>query len=92
MSYLTQAAIAQNQTLTQRVAQCAAQQEIPNPDGWTQENRRVWASSPGWDTAWESALETNKNQPNYDPGADEAVVTDQMILSEVQAIKPPAVP
>jgi len=92
MSYLTQAAMAQNATLTQRVAQCAAQQGIANPDSWTQENRREWAAAPGWDAAWESGLETNKKQTGYDPGADEACITDQMILSWVQANKPPVTP
>jgi hypothetical protein len=88
MTYLGQSAIAGNQSMAARVAQCAAQQEIPNPDQWTSVNRRTWAASPGWDDAWASALASHEDNPSYDPGADEAVITDAMILSEVQAIMP----
>ncbi|HEY1249534.1 MAG TPA: hypothetical protein VGE97_11140 [Nitrososphaera sp.] len=86
MSYLEQSAIAENPSMSKRVAQCAAQQHAENPDQWTAEHRRHWAASPGWDTAWASALAANPNNPSYDPGADEAVITDQMILSEVQSL------
>jgi len=95
MSYLTQAAISQNTFLFNRVAQCAAQQEVPQPDQWTNDNRRAWAASPGWDAAWESAMAAHPpaTEPDYDPGKDEAVITDAMILSEVQALyTPPAAP
>lgn len=86
MSYLGQAAIASNQSMMERVAQCAAQQAIPDPDVWTSQNRREWAASPGWDAAWASALASQEDAPTYDPGADEAVITDQMILSQIQAM------
>jgi hypothetical protein len=89
MTYLGQSAIAGNQSMFARVAQCAAQQDIPNPDQWTSENRRTWAASPGWDDAWASALASHEDNPSYDPGADEAVITDAMILSEVQSLAPP---
>jgi hypothetical protein len=92
MSYLTQAKIAQNAAMLNRVTQCAAQQEIPEPDLWASNNRHIWAASPGWDGSWESALASHEGNPSYDPGSDEAVITDQMILSEVQALKPPAQP
>lgn len=92
MSYLDQSAIAANAAMNTRVAQCAAQQEIAEPDMWTSTNRRNWASSPGWDAAWASALASHAGNPSYDPGIDEAVITDQMILSEVQALKPPPPP
>lgn len=86
MSYLDQAAIADNVSMTKRVAQCAAQQQIANPDDWTNVHRRNWAASPGWDEAWASALASHEDNPTYDPGADESVITDAMILSEVQAL------
>ena len=85
MSYLTQAHIAGNSAMYERVAQCAATEGFADPSGWASANARTWAASPGWDTAWESALVAHP-QPDYDPGADEAVITDGMILSEVQAI------
>lgn len=94
MSYLDQAEVAGNSSMFARVAQCAAQQSIPDPDGWTHLNRRAWAASPGWDDAWASAQAShppdpaNPDAPMYDPGADEAVITDNMILSTVQALHP----
>ena len=93
MSYLDQSAIANNGAMNERVAQAAAEQEKPNPDTWTHDNRRTWAAAPGWDDAWASALASHPppapGEPftgNYDPGADEAVITDEMILSQVQAM------
>lgn len=90
MTYLAQAAVADNQTMQQRVAQCAAEQAVnvppQSPDQWAYENRRTWAAAPGWDAAWESALASHPGNDTYDPGHDEAVITDQMILSQVQAM------
>lgn len=89
MSYSSQALMADDPYLKVRVAQCAAQEGCAteagiDPDLWTYEWRRVWASSPGWDVAWESALAADI--PN--PGADAGVITDGMILTQVQAMKP----
>lgn len=89
MSYLDQAAIADNASMMKRVAQCAAQEGVPNPDDWTNVNRRVWAASPGWDAAWASAMASHEGNPSYDAGADEAVITDPMILSTVQGMVTP---
>lgn len=93
MSYLNQSAIAANSYMAERVSQCAAQQGEPEPDTWTYENRREWAAAPGWDAAWASAEASHPppdppdpSVPNYDPGKDEAVITDAMILSQVQAM------
>jgi hypothetical protein len=87
MSYLTQGEIAANQSMTTRVAQCAAQQQVNvDPDRWTADYRRTWAAAPGWDEAWESSQASHPDDPNYDPGADEAVITDAQILSQVQSM------
>lgn len=90
--YLTQSKISEDAYITARIAQCAAQQGCAqdgiDPDTWAREWRRVWASSPGWDGKWESALARPDNPPGYLPGADEAVITDQDILSQVQAMMP----
>jgi hypothetical protein len=98
MSYLTQDEIASNASMQHRVAQAAAQEGTPNdpmfpgrtidPDRWTMENRRVWAAAPGWSDAWEYARLTHEDTPGYDPGADEAVITDQQILSQIQSMLP----
>lgn len=93
MSYLTQSAIAANGYMSQRIAQCVTSEGHPDADTWTYEHRREWAASPGWDAAWESAMASHPPDPDpdpnaplstYDPGADEAVITDAMILAQVQ--------
>jgi hypothetical protein len=86
MSYLTQAHIANNGAMLDRLAQAAATEGFGEPDSWASNNRRVWASQPGWDAAWESAYASHPDDPGYDPGTDEAVITDGMILSAVQSI------
>jgi len=83
MSYLTQAQIADDQTMRVRVASCAAQQGITDagldPDTWAREWCRVWAAAPGWDAAWEAS-------GSEQPGAD--AVEDAQILSQVQSMMP----
>src|SRR4051812_47946708 len=92
MTYLDQSEIAANSSMYARVAQCATQQNVDDPEGGREETRRVWASAPGWDDAWASAKAAHENdpadEPVYDPGADNGVITDEMILSQVQATMP----
>lgn len=86
--YLTQGQIAADEDMRVRVAQAAAQEGVTDagidPDVWTNEWKRVWASAPGWSEAWESA-EAGGNET---PGADPAVITDGQILAQVQGMKP----
>ena len=93
MSYLTQNEIAENRAMLNRVAQAAAQEKASgDPDRWAYENRRTWASAPGWSDSWESSKVTNP-EDDYDPGSDEAVITDGQILSQVQVMSaPPGAP
>ena len=94
MSYLTQNEIAGNFAMQNRVAQAATSEGLPpevNADSWMIDNRRIWGAAPGWDAAWESAKVSHPDDPDeggpgYDPGADETVITDSMILSQVQAM------
>lgn len=90
--YLTQSTIADDPYMKLRVAACAAQQGVTDaaidPDYWTQEWRRVWSASPGWDAAWEYALAKTDNPPGYKAGMDVAVITDDQILAQVQAMMP----
>ena len=83
MSYLTQSVISANTAMFNRVAQCAATEGDPDANTWTATNARTWAAAPGWSEAWESAL---AGDPDSDPGTNEAVITDQMILAQVQAM------
>jgi hypothetical protein len=95
MSYLTQNEISSNSSMQNRIAQAATSEALPegvNADAWMIDNRREWAAAPGWDAAWESAKVSHPDDPDasaatyYDPGADEAVITDSQILSQVQAM------
>lgn len=87
MSYLTQDEIANSQSMNARVAQAAAQEsKASNPDVWTYNWRRTWASAPGWSEAWESSRASHPDDPEFDPGKDQAVITDSMILSQVQSM------
>lgn len=97
MTYLTQNEIANSRGMLDRVAQAAAQEDVSSdPDRWTYENRRDWAAAPGWDAAWESYKVAHPpvgGEAPLDPGLDEGVITDGMILSQVQAMEsPPPLP
>lgn len=99
MSYLNQSEIAASGSMFARVAQCAAEEGEPQPDDWTNIHRRGWAAAPGWAAAWAYAQATHPapdppdpTVPPYDPGADETVITDDMILGQVQLMREQAVP
>lgn len=92
-AYLTIAEIAADQHMNDRVAACASQQQqrgapIDYGPRWTAENRYLWASSPTWGEKWDYARLTHEDNPTYEPGADAAVITDEDILSTVQALAP----
>jgi hypothetical protein len=57
-----------------------------NLTAWVHDYRYLWASSPDWGAAWESALAAHPDEPDYEPGKDPAVITDGMILATVQAL------
>jgi hypothetical protein len=68
-----------------------ANDPINRPDtwaaiSWVQTNRYLWASSPGWGAAWDSALASHPDDATYEPGKDPAVITDAQILSTVQTL------
>ena len=80
MTYANIAAITQSVPLNQRITACAAVEGATKPYGeWV--SSRIWefAATPGWADAWAVS-------DADDPGADENVITDAMILAAVQAI------
>ncbi len=90
-SYLGIAAIANDLSMTERMRAAATQQvhlgDVPlivDPVSWVTANRYLWASSPSWAEKWEYALETHTDNPDYEPGKDPTVITDDDILSTVQ--------
>lgn len=85
MSYWDISQMALNTNLTSR-EQAAAAQELPgDPYEWVRDNALRLAAQPGWAAAWASALAAG----NPDPGRDESVITDGMILSAVQTLATP---
>lgn len=81
MSYSTHADIAYSQSLRRRVTACAAQEDVPNASQWAA-NEMFYLVATDWIAAWASAEAAD---PGGDHGANEAAVTDGMILSGVQA-------
>jgi hypothetical protein len=91
--YLAIAAIANDESMVERMNAAAAQQShlgnapriVPDAEFWVNANKYVWASSPGWGDKWASALAGGIE----DPGKDESVITDADILATVQALGGP---
>lgn len=85
MSYSTINTCAHDQELIGRVAAACAQEGSPAPDGAALQV--IWPLSAASDVeaAYASALAAG----NEHPGSDEGVVTDGMILANVQANLPP---
>jgi hypothetical protein len=104
-SYLAISAIANDQYMNERLKACATQQahlgnaplisNDPNTSGaysaqaWVESNQYLWASSPSWGEKWASSLASHPDDPEYEPGKDEAVITDDDILATVQALTNP---
>lgn len=74
--------VQESPSLRARITACAAQEGIADPEPWVHETRWEWAAAPGWAAAYESALVSG----NPDPGAAPDVITDGMILAQVQAM------
>jgi hypothetical protein len=93
-AYLAISEIATDQWMKERMLAASTQQSYlgsapliqPVVYQWVDNNRYVWASSPGWGAAWDSALAAHPDEPDYEPGKDPAVITDGMILSTVQSL------
>ena len=89
MTYLDIANMTRSDSLLSRLSAAAASEAesgavlIPDlPEQWASQHRWQLVAAPGWADAWASA----EAGGNEDPGADEAVITDPMILSQVQAV------
>jgi hypothetical protein len=77
-AYLAISEIASDNWMQERVAACATQQThlgtvaLGDPWTWMKVNRYLWASSPDWGAAWDSALAGHPDDPDYEPGRDSA--------------------
>jgi len=83
MSYRTQALLAQDQNIIQRITACASTQGIRDPQQWAWSRAWEFSAEPGWDDAYSYALNVGKTEP----GNEEGVITDGMILASVQALR-----
>lgn len=97
MSYATISIIAQDPDIASRVRGCIASEVVANQYTSMSTLRTrldlsaaMWllAAAPGWGAAWESALASTRATDAPPIGADSAVITDGMILSAVQALRP----
>jgi hypothetical protein len=89
MAYVDVWTMTFSETLRGRCTAAAAQEQTSgatldpaDPDEWVDAHIWTLAAAPGWSDAWASAVASG----NPDPGRDEAVISDPMILSEVQAV------
>ena len=82
MSYLTHATISGDRNIRLRLLACAAQEGVSTPGPWVNAHALHLVGS-DWIAAWEYAVAAGGDPDSI--GADEAVVTDGMILSAVQA-------
>lgn len=105
-SYLSIAAMATDQFMVERLNAATTQQQhlgdfdpganyantaAPfSAQAWVHDYRYVWASSPGWGAAWDSALAGHPDDDTYEPGQDPGVITDGMILATVQQLGAPS--
>lgn len=87
MSYRSVALMAADNGIKQRLIACAAIEGIETPWVWVDQNIWTFAAQPGWGEAYAYALNIHKDEPGYEPGWDEAVIADPMILASTQAIK-----
>jgi hypothetical protein len=92
MTYNTAADMAEDLALNRRLTAAVAAEGILDPKGWLYPRNWQVVSQPGWAQAWDSAVAGGVTNP----GEDEGVITDGMILSGVQAVinseKPPTEP
>jgi hypothetical protein len=79
--------MAGSQSLTSRIVAAAAQEGRTDPLPWVQQ--RIWiivSYDTGWPAAWDYARDTATLDNNPDTGVRPGVITDQMILTVVQAV------
>jgi hypothetical protein len=85
MAYISIVEMAGSQSLLARITAAAAAEAIPEPSQWAQANIWQLAATPGWADAWDYARDTATDEQNPDTGKRPGVISDQMILSAVQA-------
>jgi hypothetical protein len=87
MAYNAIVQIASSPSLMNRVAAAAAAEGQSAPVEWAQRHAWDYAAQPGWDQAWQYALDTATDEVNPDTGVRPGVINDEMILAAVQVIR-----
>lgn len=77
----------ESESLCDRVCAAAAGEGIISPERWVRDQIWFLASDPGWVESWSYAKATETLDHNPDTGARPGVISDQAILSVVQARK-----
>jgi hypothetical protein len=86
VSYNTIIEMAGSSSLIDRSAAAAAQEGAVDPVQWAHAHIWLLAAAPGWADAWASATAACSVNVNPDTGQRDDVITDGMILAEVQAV------
>lgn len=84
MSYKTQARLRGDGLLQLRITACSANENVTDFERWVTKHMWEFSAQPGWVAAYASAMANGSTEP----GNDESVITDGMILSAVQALAP----
>lgn len=87
MSYVSIVEIARSNSLRDRIAACAAQEGEGSPEGWVNQNIWKLATTAGWSDDWDYARGTYTSDKNPDFGERNDIISDQKILSAVQALR-----
>ena len=93
MAYADIAALQQDSDFAYRVMACYAVETLevdggPDPASWQAVHAWDMAAQPGFGDAYAYAIETHPDDPDYRPGKDPAVITDEQILAAVQSLLP----
>lgn len=93
MSYSSISDLSEDSDLRKRITVCAALEGVQGPWGFVDQYILDFATQPGWGDAYESAQAAAVDRP----GRNSGVISDEQILSAVQAViasipLPPAEP
>jgi hypothetical protein len=86
MAYSDIAALNSDNDFILRTRACASTEGETDPETWSNENMWAMAGAPGFGDAYAYAVASENPRPGNDP----AVITDAMILGQVQALRAPA--
>ena len=95
MAYSSISLLQQDPDFQRRVMACYAVETLNvdaalDPGSWQAIHSWDMAAQPGFGDAYAYALETHPDDPDYRPGNDPAVITDEQILAAVQSLLPQA--